>query len=48
VRSAAPDHALLLGQFDGLVGLWVLPWAAAIGLGLWFMRASWVAGARDQ
>jgi uncharacterized protein len=48
VRSASPDHALLLGQFDGLVGLWVLPWAAAIGLGLWFLRASWVAGARDQ
>jgi hypothetical protein len=32
----------------GLVGLWVLPWAAAIGLGLWFMRAYWVAGPRDQ
>src|SRR5271166_3807530 len=48
VRSASSDHALWLGKFDGLVGLWVLPWAAAIGLGLWFMRASWVAGARDQ
>lgn len=41
VRSASSDYAVWLGAFDGLVGLWMLPWAAAIGLGLWLTRARW-------
>ncbi len=41
VRSASSVYAVWLGAFDGLVGLWMLPWAAAIGLGLWLTRARW-------
>jgi CAAX protease family protein len=48
VRSASSDYAVWLGRFDGLVGLWMLPWAAAIGLGIWLTRAYWAAPARSH
>jgi uncharacterized protein len=38
---AAPGSAWL-GKFDGLLGYWVLPWAAAMGLALWLTRRGWV------
>jgi membrane protease YdiL (CAAX protease family) len=31
-----------LGRFDGLLGYWVLPWSAAIGVALWLTRRTWV------
>jgi membrane protease YdiL (CAAX protease family) len=31
-----------VGKFDGLLGYWVLPWSAAIGLALWLTRRAWV------
>ena len=46
VHSASRDYSVWLGTFDGLVGLWMLPWAAAIGLALWITRSSWAHGAR--
>jgi uncharacterized protein len=30
-----------VGRFDGLLGYWVLPWAAAVGLLLWLTRGAW-------
>ncbi len=44
--STAPGDAAAnsawVGRFDGLLGYWLLPWAAAIGLALWSMRRAWV------
>lgn len=34
-----------VGNFDGLVGYWILPWAALIAVSLWATRRSWVPGA---
>jgi membrane protease YdiL (CAAX protease family) len=31
-----------VGRFDGLLGYWVLPWSAAIGVALWLTRRAWV------
>jgi hypothetical protein len=31
-----------VGKFDGLLGWWVLPWSAAIGIALWLTRRLWV------
>ena len=41
-RGTTPAHAVWVGKFDGLLGLWLLPWAAAIGLGLWLTHRRWV------
>jgi membrane protease YdiL (CAAX protease family) len=35
-------QSVWVGRFDGLLGYWVLPWAAAIALVLWSMRRVWV------
>jgi hypothetical protein len=42
--APGPDaHASAwVGKFDGLLGYWVLPWSAAIGLALWLTRRVWV------
>jgi len=42
VRGTTPAYAVWVGKFDGLLGLWLLPWAAAIGLTLWLTRRTWV------
>ncbi len=44
VRSAGVSPAFdpWVGRFDGLLGYWLLPWAAAIGLTLWLTRQVWV------
>ena len=41
-RGITPGYAIWVGKFDGLLGLWLLPWAAAIGLALCFTRGIWV------
>jgi membrane protease YdiL (CAAX protease family) len=46
VRTADNDYGVWLGAFDGLVGYWMLPWAAVLAGALWFTRARWVPGAR--
>ncbi len=35
-------QSVWVGRFDGLLGWWVLPWAAAISIGLWSTRRLWV------
>jgi uncharacterized protein len=35
-------HSAWVGRFDGLLGYWVLPWAAAIAIILWSTRRIWV------
>jgi len=37
-----------VGRFDGLVGWWVLPWAAAIAIVLWSTRRVWVPYAAGE
>jgi membrane protease YdiL (CAAX protease family) len=45
-RGTSPGYSAWVGHFDGLVGYWLLPWGAAIGLGLWLTRAVWVPYAK--
>jgi membrane protease YdiL (CAAX protease family) len=45
VSASAPRYALWVGHFDGLLGLWLVPWGAAIALALWLCRARWVPAA---
>jgi membrane protease YdiL (CAAX protease family) len=46
VRGTSTSYAGWVGQFDGLVGYWLLPWAAALSLALWLTRHSWTPSAR--
>ena len=46
-RGTDPAYALWVGRFDGLLGLWLLPWAAAIGFALYITRLGWVPYARS-
>jgi len=41
-RGEAAPYSAWVGRFDGLLGYWLLPWAAAIGLALWWTRRAWV------
>jgi membrane protease YdiL (CAAX protease family) len=41
-RGNGVAYSAWVGRFDGLLGYWLLPWAAAIGLGLWQWRRTWV------
>lgn len=36
-------YSAWVGQFDGLLGYWMLPWSIAIAAALWLQRASWVS-----
>ena len=40
--TAAAAHSPWVSRFDGLLGLWMLPWGAAIAVVLWLARAAWV------
>lgn len=40
--GTVPGASPWVGKFDGLLGYWVLPWCAAIGLALWLTRSAWV------
>ncbi len=39
--GSGTQYSAWVGRFDGLVGYWVLPWAAALGLALWHWRGAW-------
>jgi uncharacterized protein len=41
-------HSAWVGRFDGLLGYWVLPWAAAIALVLWSTRRIWIPYAAGE
>ncbi len=43
VRGATPQFSLWVGRFDGLLGLWLVPWGLAVLGALWFTRARWSA-----
>jgi uncharacterized protein len=45
--NAVPAYALWVGRFDGLLGLWLVPWGALIAALLWLGRARWVPAARS-
>ena len=45
VSASAPRYAVWVGHFDGLLGLWLVPWGAAIAVALWLCRARWVPAA---
>jgi uncharacterized protein len=42
----APGYSLWVGRFDGLLGLWLLPWGACVAAALWLTRAIWAPPAR--
>ena len=42
VGGGESPYSAWVGRFDGLVGYWLLPWAAALGLALWHWRDAWV------
>jgi uncharacterized protein len=42
VRGSGAAYSAWVGRFDGLLGYWLLPWGAAIGLALWLTRRLWV------
>jgi uncharacterized protein len=42
----APSYAFWVGRFDGLLGLWLLPWGLCIAAALWVTRSRWVPFAR--
>jgi CAAX protease family protein len=39
--TRGPGQSEWVGKFDGLLGFWLLPWAAAIALALWLTRRAW-------
>jgi uncharacterized protein len=41
VRGPGTEYGAWVGRFDGLLGYWLVPWAAAIGLALWLTRNAW-------
>jgi uncharacterized protein len=43
VRGSTPQYSLWVGRFDGLLGLWIVPWGLSILAVLWLSRARWAA-----
>ncbi len=41
VRGSTPHYSMWVGRFDGLLGLWLVPWGLAILAILWLSRARW-------
>lgn len=41
VRGSTPQYSMWVGRFDGLLGLWLLPWGLCILALLWLSRARW-------
>ncbi len=41
VRGTAPQFSLWVGRFDGLLGLWIVPWGIVVLAALWFSRGRW-------
>ncbi|MDP9083546.1 MAG: CPBP family intramembrane metalloprotease [Pseudomonadota bacterium] len=46
--GASPAYAGWIGQFDGLLGYWLLPWGTAIAVIMWLTRFTWVPAARPR
>ena len=46
VPGSGSPYAPWVGRYDGLLGYWLLPWAALLMLGLWLTRPVWVPYAR--
>ena len=42
IGGSSAAHSAWVGQFDGLLGYWMLPWGIAIAAALWLWRAYWV------
>jgi hypothetical protein len=40
-RGGGVEYSVWVGRFDGLLGLWLLPWGAGIGVLLWVTRNMW-------
>jgi uncharacterized protein len=47
-RGSDGEFSMWVGRFDGLLGYWLLPWAAAIGLALWLTRTAWTPYASGE
>lgn len=47
IAGDAPAYSMWVGRFDGLLGLWLLPWGALIAAALWISRAAWTPAARN-
>ena len=48
VANDSPNYSSWVGSFDGLLGYWLLPWGALIGLALWITRTYWTGYARTR
>ncbi|MGC1522505.1 MAG: CPBP family intramembrane glutamic endopeptidase [Steroidobacteraceae bacterium] len=46
VGGSSPPYAAWVSHFDGLLGLWLLPWGLCVAAALWLTRALWVPPAR--
>jgi hypothetical protein len=48
--QSGPDgpYSAWVGNLDGVVGYWMLPWSAALALSLWITRRAWVPAASIQ
>ena len=46
VGGSSPAYSAWVSRFDGLLGLWLLPWGLCVAAALWFTRALWVPPAR--
>jgi membrane protease YdiL (CAAX protease family) len=46
VGGSSPAYSAWVSHFDGLLGLWLLPWGLSVAAALWFTRALWVPPAR--
>jgi uncharacterized protein len=48
ISGSSPRFSLWVGKFDGLLGLWLLPWGVLIALALWATRARWATVQADE
>jgi uncharacterized protein len=46
VGGSSPAYSAWVSRFDGLLGLWLLPWGFSVAAALWITRARWVPPAR--
>ncbi len=46
VGGSSPAYSAWVSHFDGLLGLWLLPWGLSVAAALWLTRAVWVPQAR--
>jgi membrane protease YdiL (CAAX protease family) len=45
--GTAPAYSFWVGRFDGLLGLWLVPWGLCIAAALWLTRLYWVPPSRS-